>query len=107
VTELDEISKSIGVLTAQHAESQRQRDAIFKKLDAIENNVQEARGAQNLVLHKLDQHELRLQKVEAIAKDYEGLKNQGKGVLVMVGLLGGTVGAGVAALFSMLIGKTP
>lgn len=102
MADLDEISRAIGEMQSQHKESERQRSRIFKLLDEIKDRQGEINGAINLVVSRLDSQNKRIEVVEKSSDDFIALKNRGLGVIWVIGLAGGSIGAAVVWLVSYL-----
>jgi len=102
--ELNNFSVQIGSLLSESREATRQRVAMFKKLDIINDKQIELRGAISVLT---DQH-LAIKKhidenIMPTIDDYKALKNQGIGVLGIIAILGGTAAIGISKLLNILI----
>lgn len=92
--DLHDVSLSIGQLKAENTESQRQRDAMFKKLDRISDDITKLRGAVEMLAKD---HASTAQKVhEDIMPtiiEFRNLKQRGMGIIAFIGLIGSGIGA--------------
>ena len=79
---LDGISASIGGLQAQAAETIRQNEKIFERLDQISDCLSSLPGLYG-----------RVEKIEPIVERLENAHQRGKGILIGVGLAAGSGGA--------------
>lgn len=109
MNELDEINRNLGSLIAQVAENTRQNSAIFAKMDKMNEEVIEHRGALKLLGSELTEHKHVNKnvhmKVNALENQFEAAKNKGKGFTAGIALLGGGGGlAGLTALWKLLSG---
>lgn len=104
---LHEVSMMIGELKADMAEGHRQRDAMFKKLDAIANSVQQSIGQQALVAADVDLLKKKLVAIQPTIDEMNNLKQRGIGALAVVGLGAGGVSAVIVKFGHVLLGTVP
>lgn len=104
LTDIDEVSRQIGSLSARVDEAMRQNTAIFVKMDNAHEAIIEQRGAIKLLGSQFLEHKLhggtKFSQLDAIIKDVDAIKNRGKGLAVGLGLVGG--GGGVAGFFAAI-----
>ena len=84
MTEVDEISRTLGRLEADAASARNQREKIFELIGEVQLSL----GAIPALIEKVDDHSVHIE-------DFKGLKNKGIGVLAFVAMLGGAVGVGI------------
>lgn len=104
---LHEVSMMIGELKAEMAEGHRQRDAMFRKLDAIANSVQQSLGQQAIVAADVDVLKKKLLEIQPTIDAMNNLKQRGIGALAVVGIGAGGTSALLIKFGNMLIGVAP
>lgn len=104
MTNIDEVSRQIGSLTARVDEALKQNAAIFVKMDNANESLIEQRGAIKLLGSQFLDHKLhdatKFAQLDDIVKDVDAIKNRGKGLAVGLGLVGG--GGGLAGFFAAI-----
>lgn len=92
--DLHDISVVIGRLEAENNEAQRQRDAMFKKLDRISDDITKLRGAVEMLAKD---HASTAKKVHEdimpTINEVRNLKQRGMGIIAFIGLVGSGIGA--------------
>lgn len=104
MADLDEVSKQIGSLMAIAEENGRKSTALFTKLDRVNEEVIEQRGAIKLLGQQLVEHKQADALVHGIVtaheKQIEEVKNKGKGLLIGLSVVGG--GGGLAGAMAAI-----
>jgi len=111
MSDLDEVSRQIGSLTAIAQENGRKFDALFGKMDRLNEEVTEQRGAIKLLGANVVEQKEQLVKhatedkavhdaVTALVSKVEAAENKGKGLAVGLTLVGG--GGGIAGIISFV-----
>jgi hypothetical protein len=96
----NEINRMLGSLSADAAEAQRQREAMWVKLDQISNCVTEMCSQMKMIALQQSATELKISThVMPAVEEMKTLKQRGIGVLTVAGLLGGSAWAGVTKVF--------
>lgn len=97
---MDEVSKQLGQLIALTTSTQNQVATLFGKFDKLNEEVIEQRGALKLLGSQAAEHkaeDLKVHKaVSEMSKDFEAIKNKGKGLSIGLAVVGG--GGGLAGL---------
>lgn len=104
---LHEVSMMIGELKADMAEGHRQRDAMFKKLDIIADNVQQSIGQQAIVAADVDELKKKLAAIQPTIDEMKTLKQRGIGALAVIGIGAGSISAAITKLVSTFTGIVP
>ncbi len=96
---LDQISLQIGRIQSTLEEGTRQREALFRKLDLLGDNMSEVKGAVRSVSER---HDALKSKVDAqvmpAIEDMKAMKSRGLGIMAGVALAAGGASAGVTKL---------
>lgn len=104
MSNIDEVSRQIGSLTARVDEALRQNAAIFVKMDNANESLIEQRGAIKLLGSQLFDHKTqdaaKHAQLDLTVKDIDTIKDRGKGLLIGMGLVGG--GGGLAGFLAAL-----
>ena len=106
MSELDEVSRQIGRLTALVETNNSQTAALFRKFDENNRELIEHAGVikhlgEAFVAHRAED-QLMHKMVSEIKADIDAAKNKGKGLTVGLALFGG--GGGAAGIISALHG---
>lgn len=103
--DLHGVSKAIGKLEAENEEAERQRRAMFNKLDEIFREITKLTGAVEMLARD---HSDTAKKVrEDVMPTIDRIKNleqRGMGVVAFVGVMAGGAGATALALFNKWTG---
>ena len=94
-SEVDDISLMMGEVRAGIAEGERQRAAIFRKLDEIVAHINQVSGAMTLLGEQHLQLRAKVATMEPYVENYKALRNQGIGVIAVIGLMGSVFGAAI------------
>ena len=105
--ELSEVSTAIGRLMAFSEESQRQRDAMFKKLDEIANTVHQSIGQAKLVAVEVENVKKKINEFQPVIDEMKTLKQRGIGALAVIGIGAGSISAAITKLVSTFTGIVP
>lgn len=84
----------LGEMSSQLQEGARQRDAMFKKLDTMDEKITKNAGALELVQSAQTSLQAKVEKeVMPVIAAVKDAKAKGIGLMIGIGLSGGTVGA--------------
>jgi predicted nucleic acid-binding Zn-ribbon protein len=98
--DIHDISKVIGKLEAENTESQRQRDAMFKKLDRISDDITKLRGAVEMLAKEHADTATKVNdQIMPTVTEFQNLKQRGLGVIGFIALLGGGLGASILSMW--------
>ena len=104
MSDIDEVSKLLGILTAQNDQSAQQMVSLMQKFDNMQQDVQDIKQIAKEALDKAEQLEERLDEdIEPDVQDYKKLKQRGIGVLGIIGIGSGAAGAGLREVLSKFI----
>ena len=102
--DLHDISVVIGRLEAENIEAQRQRDALFKKLDRIADDITKLRGAVEMLARDNAETARKVNdEIMPTVKELRNLKQQGLGVIAFIGLIASAGGAGLLTLYQKIM----
>lgn len=95
LVELGELRGELIQIRTQHVESQRQREALWKKLDSQSNDTSEVKGMVREILLEYKNLKERINVLEEEneeladeVKELIALRNKGMGIIAMIGFLG-------------------
>lgn len=111
--DLDEISRVLGRLEGAVAQVNQNCNALFKKCDGMNEDIVEQRGAIKVLATQMTEQNTKHGELVAVIekdikpaiKEFESLKNQGKGALFGVSLVSGGFGAGITAILTRMLGN--
>lgn len=90
----DAIARDLGKLIAKAEEAERQRSAMFGRIDDLRKEMSETKGVSNEAMRRIAMMEQKVQEdIKPTVEDYKALKNRGLGMIAMVGLMGAAIGA--------------
>lgn len=102
MSDIDEISRMIGEMSANQREHMRQQTALFDKFDRMNEEQIEHRGALKLLGSQVAEVKMATAasdlKIKNLAEEHAEVKNKGKGLVIGLGLLGG--GGGLAGFLT-------
>ena len=102
--DLHDISVVIGRLEAENIEAQRQRDALFKKLDRIADDITRLRGAVEMLARDSAETARKVNdEIMPTDTEFRNLKQQGLGVIAFIGLIASAGGAGLLTLYQKIM----
>lgn len=93
----NQVQFMLGQLVAGQKETARKIDAMFEKLDGMDERVVKNEGALGVVKSDVDS-------MKPYIEDYKKNKQRGLGLMAGIGVGGGGAGAGVATLLSKWLG---
>mgnify|MGYP003661569116 CR=1 FL=1 len=105
--ELNEVSTAIGRLMAVSEEGQRQREAMFRKLDEIANTVHQSIGQAKLVSVEVENVKKKINEFQPVIDEMKTLKQRGIGALAVIGIGAGSISAAITKLVSTFTGIVP
>lgn len=98
--QIDDISSELGSLKAQVSEAARQRDAQFRKLDKISDQLVKLSGQIELIAGQTSAIKKELDEdIKPAVAEFKNLKAKGLGVIGLIALLA----SGVGTMFSKFI----
>ena len=104
----DAVARDLGKLIAKAEEAERQRAAMFRRLDEVKAQNSETHGVAKEAMSQVGDLKRHVaEKVDPVIEDYRTLKNRGIGVLAIIALLAGSIGAAGNKLLSTLKGMWP
>lgn len=95
MSEIDEVSRLLGVLTSQNEISGQQMATLVKKFDGVQAEMRDIKEIAREAVARAERLEERLDDIEPNVEDYKKLKQRGIGVLGLIGLGSGAAGAGL------------
>lgn len=95
--DIDELSRMIGSIQSDVAHIRRTTEAIDQKTDKTNERVIENSSSLKLVYKRIDDMQVHVD-------DYRSVKQKGIGVITVVGMVFGFIGALVGKLFHYFVG---
>lgn len=99
MSELDSLSKAIGMLTSDASEARRQRERIFEKLDEMTGEHTESRMLLQQHVVEFQRHtedeEKKYREIKAITADYQATKNKAAGAIAAIAMFGAAAWEGI------------
>lgn len=99
MSELDALSKAIGMLTSDASEARRQRERIFEKLDEMTDEHTESRMLLQQHVVEFQRHtedeEKKYREIRAVVTDYKATKNKALGAIAAIAMFGAAAWEGI------------
>ncbi len=103
--ELDQISMQIGRILSTQEEANRVREALFRKIDSLADNMTEVKGVIKAVSDGHSELKAKIDgKVMPAIEDMKLGKAKMTGFAAAVGLLAGAAGTKIAGAFTKVVG---